>query len=52
MITDKVVKIKDDGEYNGRPKWKVKLETTGEYTFFTQFDAKEGDKIEYTVNNE
>jgi hypothetical protein len=52
MITDKVVNIKDDGEYNGRPKWKVKLETTGEYTFFTSFDAKVGDKIEYSVNNE
>jgi hypothetical protein len=52
MITDKVIKIKEDGEYNGRPKWKVQTEKSGEYTFFTNFDAKEGERIEFTVNNE
>lgn len=52
MITDKVVKIKDDGEYNGRPKWKVQTVRNGEYTFFTNFDAVVGDKIKFTVNNE
>ncbi len=52
MIKDKVIKIKEDGEYNGRPKWKVQTQKNGEYTFFTNFTAKEGEIIEFTVNNE
>jgi predicted peptidase len=51
MIKDKVINIKEDGEYNGRPKWKVKLQDSGEYTFFTQFDAKVGDQINFTIGN-
>lgn len=51
-MLDKVIKIKDDGEYNGRPKWKVQLQKNGEFTFFTNFDAKVGDQIDFTINNE
>jgi predicted peptidase len=52
MIKDKVVKVKEDGEYNGRPKWKVQTQRSGEYTFFTNFNAVAGDIIEFSVNNE
>tara|TARA_Y100000114_G_C11756880_1_gene327312 strand:- start:1759 stop:2112 length:354 start_codon:yes stop_codon:yes gene_type:complete len=50
-MKDKVLKITDDGFYKERPKWKVVLEKGGEYTFFTKFEAKVGDTIEYEVSN-
>lgn len=50
-MLDKVVKITGDGEYNGRPKWKVQLQNNGEYTFFTNFDAKVGDQIDFNISN-
>lgn len=52
MKQDVIIKITDDGFYKEKPKWKVQLKNDGEYTFFTTFDAKVGDNIEYMVNNE
>lgn len=52
MKQDVIIKITEDGFYKEKPKWKVQLQRDGEYTFFTNFDAKVGDKIDYMVNNE
>ena len=51
MKTDKVIKITPDGEYNDIPKFKVKLQEAGVYTFFGSFKAKEGDEISYEIKN-
>ena len=50
-MIDKVVSITPDGEYKGTPKFKVSLENDGMYTFFGNFNAKEGSSIEYQISN-
>ena len=40
MKQDVIIKITEDGFYKEKPKWKVQLQRDGEYTFFTNFDAK------------
>ena len=52
MITDKIVKVTADGDYKGTPKFKVQLSQNGQFTFFGNFNAKEGQTIKYQVNNE
>lgn len=50
-MKDKVVSITPDGDYKGTPKFKVSLENDGMYTFFGNFNAKEGGMIEYEISN-
>ena len=52
MYKDKIVKITADGDYKGTPKFKVQLSNDGHFTFFGNFNAKEGQTINYQVNNE